>query len=102
MAKGVIMTFAELQFTLAEAREKGLIDIGVAETYYLNGIAASFNFYKVTPDPSYVTQGDVAYTGSAEEKLEKIGNQKWVASYFQGYEAWFNWRRTGYPIKTVR
>ena len=35
--------------------------------------------------------------GLPAEKLEKIGNQRWVASYFQGLEAWFNWRRTGYP-----
>ena len=41
---------------------------------------------------------NVTYTGTIEEKLEKIGNQKWAAAYFQGYEAWFDWRRTGYPV----
>ncbi|MEJ7644551.1 MAG: SusD/RagB family nutrient-binding outer membrane lipoprotein [Chryseolinea sp.] len=98
VAKGVIMTFAELQFILAEAREKGLIDMGLAETYYMNGIAASFTYYGVTPGATYYTQDEVAYAGSTEEKLEKIGTQKWAASYFQGFEAWFNWRRTGYPV----
>jgi len=98
VAKGVIMTYAELQFILAEAQEKGLIDVGTAETYYTNGINASFKFYGITPEASYFTQGEVAYTGSSEEKLEKIGNQKWIASYFQGLEAWFSWRRTGYPV----
>jgi Starch-binding associating with outer membrane len=97
VAKGVIMTYAELQFLLAEAREKGLIDAGTAETYYTNGINASFSYYGVTPEPSYFTQAKVAYTGSSDEKLEKIGTQRWVASYFQGVEAWSNWRRTGYP-----
>lgn len=98
VAKGVIMTYAELQFILAEAREKGLIDIGTAEDYYLNGIKASFSYYGLTPDPAYFTQANVAYTGATNEKLAKIGTQKWAASYFQGYEAWFNWRRTGYPV----
>ena len=97
VAKGVIMTYAELQFLLAEAREKGLIDSESAEGYYTKGIVASFAFYGVNPDASYFTQAKVAYTGSVDEKLEKIGNQRWVASYFQGLEAWFNWRRTGYP-----
>lgn len=97
IAKGVIMTYAELQFTLAEAREKGLIDGGTAETFYLNGIKASFGFYGITPDPSYFSQNKIVYSGSTDEKLEKIGTQRWVASYFQGMEAWFNWRRTGYP-----
>jgi hypothetical protein len=97
VAKGVIMTFAEQQFILAEAREKGLIDAGNAETYYLSGINASFSYYGVTPEAGYFTEANVAYTGTMEEKLEKIGNQKWAAFYFQGFEAWFDWRRTGYP-----
>ena len=98
VAKGVIMTYAELQFILAEAREKGLANIGNAETYYLNGINASFNYYSIDPDDNYFTQDNVTYTGTLEERLEKIGKQKWAAAYFQGYEAWFDWRRTGYPI----
>ena len=53
VAKGVIMTYPELQFTLAEARERGFIDNGSAETYYTNGIKASFEYYGVTPDAAY-------------------------------------------------
>lgn len=100
IAKGVIMTYAELQFTLAEAREKGLIATGDPATYYSNGINASFSFYGITPDPTYFTQTDVQYTGTLEEKLSKIGTQKWISFYFQGLEAWFDWRRTGYPALT--
>ncbi|HEY3403620.1 MAG TPA: SusD/RagB family nutrient-binding outer membrane lipoprotein [Ohtaekwangia sp.] len=98
IAKGVIMTFAELQFLLAEAREKGFITTGDAATYYANGINASFHYYSITPDASYFTQTGVEYTGTQDEKLEKIGTQKWVAFYYQGLEAWFDWRRTGYPV----
>lgn len=97
VAKGVIMTYAELQFILAEAAEKMLI-AGDAETYYLNGINASFDFYDITPDPAYFSQADVAYTGTQPELLEKIGVQKWMSLFFQGLEAWFDWRRTGYPV----
>jgi hypothetical protein len=98
VAKGVIMTYAELQFVLAEAREKDLINTGSADDFYTKAIQASFEYYGITPEASYFVQDDVAYTGSQDEKLEKIGNQKWAASYFQGFEAWFNWKRTGYPV----
>ncbi|MBT1704616.1 SusD/RagB family nutrient-binding outer membrane lipoprotein [Chryseosolibacter indicus] len=97
IAKGVIMTYAELQFILAEAREKEFITTGTAEAYYLNGINASFSFYGLTASPTYLLQSEVAYTGTREEKLEKIGTQKWISLFFQGLEAWFDWRRTGYP-----
>lgn len=99
VAKGIMMTYAELQFLLAEAAQKGLIG-GDAEAYYLNGINASFDFYGITPDAGYFAQAEVAYTGSDDELLEKIGIQKWISLFFQGLEAWFDWRRTGYPALT--
>ncbi len=97
IAKGVIMTYSELQFILAEAREKNLINTATAETYYTTGINASFSFYELTSSADYFTQPDVAYTGDTNSKLEKIGTQKWISLYFQGMEAWIDWRRTKYP-----
>ena len=32
--------------------------------------------------------------------LQQIGTQKWIALYPNGYEAWAEWRRTGYPALT--
>jgi hypothetical protein len=29
--------------------------------------------------------------------LEKIITQKWIAGFPEGYNAWAEWRRTGYP-----
>ncbi len=100
IAKGVVMTYPELQFLLAEAREKGLITTGDAATYYDNGVRASFDFYSIVPPASYFTQADVEYTGTQDQKLVKIGTQKWIAFYFQGMEAWFDWRRTNIPALT--
>jgi len=96
IAKGVLMTYAELQFLLAEAAEKGLIS-GDAKAYYEHGVNASFEFYGLSTPAAYLTRTEVAYTGSQVEKLSKIGFQKWVSLYFQGLEAWFDWRRTGIP-----
>ncbi|MBW0177765.1 SusD/RagB family nutrient-binding outer membrane lipoprotein [Sediminibacterium sp.] len=108
VARGLIMTYAELQFILAEAAEKGMITSATTpEDYYLRGIQANFSFYNgmipsqyginVTPPAGYYTQAGVAYAGTQTEKLEKIALQKWVALFFNGLEAWFDWRRTGMP-----
>ncbi len=107
VARGLLMTYAELQFILAEAREKALISTGTAETFYLNGINANLEYYQdivptqygitVTPAAGYFSQAQVAYTGTQADKLNKIGLQKWVALFFNGLEAWFDWRRTGIP-----
>ena len=116
-AQGIILTYSEEQFNLAEAAEKGYISGGsaAAADYYLNGIEDQFAYYAgrvgtryaasylklngedVIPDNSYYTQATVAYNGTQEEKLEKIARQKWLSLYFVGYEAWFEWRRTGFP-----
>ena len=93
------MTYAELQFLLAEAAEKGLIG-GTAQTYYESGVNASFSFYGLALPANYFSLPDVAYTGTKAEKLNKTGFQKWVSLYFQGLEAWFDWRRTGIPALT--
>ncbi len=96
IAKGVIMTYAELQFLLAEAAEKGLIS-GDAKTFYENGVNGSFAFYGLTTPVDYLNRQETAYSGTQQEKLSKIGLQKWISLFFQGLEAWFDWRRTGIP-----
>lgn len=107
-ARSIIMSYAELQFILAEAREKGMISTGDAATYYNNGIKANMDYWKsIVPvqynidlnvPASYYTQDAVAYTGTTEQKLDKIYLQKWVSLYFTGLEAWFDWKRTGKPV----
>lgn len=99
IAKGVVMTYAELQFLLAEAAEKGLIT-GDAGTFYTNGINGSFDYYNLSTPADYLSQPGVTYSGTQSEKLVKIGTQKWISLFFQGMEAWFDWRRTGIPALT--
>lgn len=99
IAKGVIMTYAELQFLLAEAAEKGLISSD-AKTYYENGVNAAFAFYGLPTPVNYLNRLETAYEGTQQEKLSKIGFQKWISLFFQGLEAWFDWRRTGIPALT--
>ncbi|WP_341224969.1 SusD/RagB family nutrient-binding outer membrane lipoprotein [uncultured Arcticibacterium sp.] len=92
------MQYAELQFALAEAAHKGYIS-GDAETYYQNGITASFDYYAVELPADYLTADVIALDGS--EDLTKILTQKWLSLINVGHEAWFNIRRTGIPALTA-
>ena len=38
---------------------------------------------------------------SNEDALHKIGDQRYIAQFDQGLQAWFDWRRTGYPNDIV-
>ncbi|MEH6679832.1 MAG: SusD/RagB family nutrient-binding outer membrane lipoprotein [Sediminicola sp.] len=109
----IIMSYSELLFILAEARERGFITSGDAATFYANGIRASFEYYteraiaggwsEIATDigsadlDAYLAQAAVAYTGSTTEKLEKVAMQKWISLFYTGFEAWSDWRRTGMP-----
>lgn len=96
IAKGVIMTYAELQFLLAEAAAKGWTS-GNTETLYKAGVAASFAYYNIAVPAGYMDQAQVKLTGSKDDDLKKIGLQKWISLFYQGMEAWFDWRRTKIP-----
>lgn len=48
----------------------------------------------------YLTQPGVLYdaTASTDAQLERIMLQKYYAYFFVDYQAWFEKRRTGYPV----
>ncbi|NJL75464.1 MAG: SusD/RagB family nutrient-binding outer membrane lipoprotein, partial [Saprospiraceae bacterium] len=75
---------------------KGLI-ASKTDEYYKSGIRASFEYYGLTASDQYLNQADVVLTGTQQDDLVKIGTQKWIAFFYQGMEAWFDWRRTGIP-----
>lgn len=95
----VFIHYPELLFLLAEAAEKGYIS-GDSEAFYLAGIESTMTYYGTNASADYLGQTGVAYTGSQEEKLALIGQQKWLSLFMVGLEAWFDYRRTGLPVLT--
>lgn len=91
-APSVIMSYAELNFILAEAAFDGDIDGGSvgAQAYFERGIAASFDQYGLEMPANYV-----ASLGGLSKAI--IMEQKWIALFGQGIEAWTEYRRTGLP-----
>lgn len=89
-----LMSFAEVDFILAEAALKGWSVGGDAETYYNAAVKASLDTWGVGGNyGNYIQGAAVAYNGT----VEQIMTQKWIASWSAAQEAWFDYRRTGYP-----
>ncbi|MEK7718235.1 MAG: SusD/RagB family nutrient-binding outer membrane lipoprotein [Bacteroidota bacterium] len=97
-----IMMYSEVEFLLAEAAQRGGYTISDPETHYKNGIVASLNRWGINDGSNgfnfntYYSNPKVSYS-SATNKLERILDQKWISSWLT-VEAWFDYRRTGYPV----
>lgn len=109
----IILGYADMNFMLAEAAERGWIT-GSAKDYYEEGIRASFDFVRTTV-PSEYNNGveitdeyineyllgeHVAYktSGTQTDRLHQIWMQTYLAGYFHmNRDAFYNHRRTGYP-----
>lgn len=96
---GVFMSYAQLQFLLAEAANEGKISGGIAaaKSYMDAGIAANFEFNGLAGAAGY--SNAVIFTSQADAR-EKIATQEWIALFGQGFETWTEWRRTGFPALT--
>jgi hypothetical protein len=114
--------FPELCFNIAEAINRGWVT-GNAEDWYKKGIQSSINFYGVNNGANtvsfqkpggtlsdynnytinfdwatYYNQPLVKYDGNTATGLSQILTQKYLAFYQNsGWEAYYNWRRTGVP-----
>lgn len=96
-----ILTYAENQLLLAEASVRGWVS-GDPATYYNAGVEAAMKQLAQTGASPGVSDAQVANylnlnpfnSGTA---LEQINTQYWIGTFMDEYEAWSNWRRTGYP-----
>jgi Starch-binding associating with outer membrane len=94
-APAVIMSYSELLFLKAEAAYKGVAIAGDAAKLYDDAVKASFAQYKITPSADFLK--NIAYKGGTEG-FKQIMEQKWIALFGQGIEAWTEVRRTGIPV----
>lgn len=101
-APGIFLDYAQIQFFLAEAAERGFQVNSSAQDYYNAGINASFQFWTgATAPSSYLSQPGVDYQaqkGAGKDWRQIIGAQKWLALYMQGIQGWIEWRRLDFGI----
>ena len=96
-APGTTLSYAEVCFLKAEAALKGWGG-GDPETQYNNGVRANMNRLGITPTAiDSFLNGAGQYAGT----LEQIITQKWLTFVYQdAYEAFAEYRRTGFPVLT--
>ncbi len=89
------MSYAEVCFILAEAKERGWSVSGTASDWYEKGVAASQEEWGAGPAAvtAYLAQPAVAYATAPGDWKQKIGVQKWIALFLQGTQGWCEWRR---------
>lgn len=95
-APAVFLNYSEVLFNLSEATQRGFIT-GDAEALYKQAVTASLAQFNIasTDITKYLAQSSVAYNSQNYKK--SIGEQKWIALYGQGVEAFAEWRRLDYP-----
>lgn len=122
----IVIGYPELCFNIAEAANRGWIPGTSGSGWYLNGINASLAWYGLTDGAqvtvgmpiisptgnnfsnvlgpvtvsvsNFLAQPGVVYAGDNATGLTQILQQKYVAFWQNsGYEAYYNWRRTGVP-----
>lgn len=95
-----LVTYAEILFAKAEAAQRGWTNESAA-TNYNSAIEASIKQWTGSDSgvQNYLSQSDVAYDPSNGIKM--IANQRYIHLFMHGYEAWAEWRRTGYPENMV-
>jgi hypothetical protein len=96
-APAVLFSYAESLFYQAEAAARGFTS-GNAADLYKQAITASLQQYAITDEAvikNYLDQPAVQY--NAANYKASIGEQKWIALFGQGLEAFAEWRRLDYP-----
>ncbi|MCC6289761.1 MAG: SusD/RagB family nutrient-binding outer membrane lipoprotein [Chitinophagaceae bacterium] len=98
LLKAMLMNSDEVQFILAEAAAKGLIT-GDADAYYRKGITYSLERWGVSESDitTYLAQSSITLPASADGKLAKIADQKWLGLFFVSAETYLDLRRTKLP-----
>lgn len=95
-----LISAAESYFLQSEAVVRGWMT-GSASELFEQGIRASFEAYEVEGVDEYIDNAPAAEwpgDGNMENDIKAIITQKWLAmTGNQGFEAWSEWRRTGYP-----
>ena len=101
----VIMSYPEVAFLLAEALERGIGSgiSGTARSHYESGVRASMQMWSIFDPSLTVSDAEVdAYLatyvyGVHKPAMTMIFEQMWASKWFNWWDAWQDWKRTGIP-----
>lgn len=106
----MVLTYAEQQLILAEARIKGWITTGTAKEYYESGVKSALASVMATKanyahgkaiDQAYIDgyfTGTAAFKSTDNEQLKQIWMQRYILNFMQDAEtSYFEYRRNNFP-----
>lgn len=106
----LMLTYAEQQLILAEARIRGWISSGNANDFYESGVKSALSIIGATKasyahgmpiDQAYINgyfSGEAAFKSTADDQLKQIWMQRYILNFMQdATSSYFEYRRTGYP-----
>lgn len=96
-----LLTYAQTQLLLAEAAFRGWVS-GSAAAFFEEGVRAHMEQMALHDERSTIPEAEIidylaANPFDEANALEQINTQYWVASFFNGPEAFANFRRSGFP-----
>jgi len=98
-----LVTYAQALFAKAEAAKLGWISGGdvVAKESYEQAITNSIAQWTGSTDGvgDFINKPEVRYQSATA--MRQIAVQRWIHLFMHGYEAWAEWRRTGFPDNLV-
>jgi hypothetical protein len=100
-----LLSASESDFLQAEAVSRNWTGGkgGSAQTLFVAGITASFAATGAGDPTTYISTAPDGMAAFTTNQIQAIITQKYYAMCgFQGFEAWTEWRRTGYPTFFVQ
>lgn len=102
---GILLTYDEVLFYLAEAAARGYNVGGTPQQFYDAAITASIESWGGTAADAaaYLASPAVSYINpqSGATWQQKIGRQSYIAFYTRGLEGYNQWRRLDYPVFNI-
>lgn len=101
----MFITHGEIALLLAEASLRNWIS-GDAAAYYQTGVHSAMKNLSIYDQSAIISDAEIdtylannpfVGTQDTEAALEQINTQYWAATFLNGYEAFSNVRRSGYP-----
>lgn len=106
----MVLTYAEQQLIIAEARVRGWLTTGDAKSYYESGVKSALASIMATKaeyahgkaiTQSYIDNyftGEAEFKGSTNEQLKQIWMQRYILNFMQEAQtSFFEYRRNNYP-----
>jgi hypothetical protein len=94
-----MLSYAEYNFIRAEHALRAGLSTATVQGFYQAGITASMQEVGVSAAniTTYLTANGTL-TGVFATDVQKIIEEKYIASFGVSVEPWTDWRRTGYPV----